>query len=1836
MRLPLRTAVSAVLTTLLATVVVATPATAGPIGQGFTVTAADLAYILKQIKIAEAHVANTTSATGPCGALVGTGPDQLASPLVSQGLRTVDGTCTNLTAGQERFGAADQTFPRMAGKDFRAAEKAPAGLFGPGSPSFPTTYADKSANNTVVDAQPRMISNLIADQTAANPAAVAAANRPVRSQGGATTPADDNGTLFIPNVTTDVGLSAPYNSWFTLFGQFFDHGIDQTVKGGGTVIVPLKTDDPLIAGPDRVPGNADDPKPGDARYVAPSMRFMVLTRAANQPGADGKLGTADDVQDAVNTDTPYVDNSQTYASHAAHQVFLREYVTDAQGRPVSTGNMLSGPLGGLPTWADTKIQSRTLLGLKLSDADALNVPMILADPYGRFVPGPARGLPQYVTRSGLVEGDTANPVRVPADVLHFDTPFLTDIAHHADPTPQDTDHNPATAPVAPRADDDDTASADFTKQPAGTYDDEMLDAHYIAGDGRVNENIGLTAVHEIFHAEHNRLVADIERVLTEDGTALAEWQLGDAWNGERIFQAARFVNEMEYQHLVFEEFARKIQPGINPFQPFAFTQTELNPAVYAEFAHAVYRFGHSMLNERIARTREDGSDASMSLLDGFLNPPAYTDGGTLTPEQAAGQIVRGMSGQVGNELDEFMTDTLRSNLLGLPMDLAAINIARGRSEGVPSLNVFRRTLHERTNDGQLAPYVSWVDLGENLKHPESLVNFVAAYGTHPSIAGAADLAAKRLAARAIVDPQDGDEPPADAAAFMNATGTWTAGNTGLDAVDLWIGGLAETTNPFGGLLGSTFNYVFENQLTRLQNGDRLYYLARTPGMNLRSQLEGNSFAELIGRTTSAHSLRADSFATADCAFDLAHLAGTVAGYERFGNQVADDPASACDEKALLIRMPDGTIRYRARNSVDKPGINAQSVFAGTDDRDRVGAGNDNDTVWGGEGDDVIEGGAGNDIALGGEGDDVLTDLGGDDISKGGPGEDAIDGGPGLDLILGGDGRDFTNGGANANLTFGGEGDDLLFAGEGEDMLWGDAGDDWAEGGDSPDLLQGDSGNLFFLDDSNKPGHDVLIGQGGDDDYDMEGGDDIGVQGPGIEKNAGGSGFDWSIASRPDQGGDDQPVDADLDLPLIPLDILAAGVRDRYNEVEALSGGARDDILRGDDVIPSTIGGAGFLGCDALDAAGIARIAGLDRIITSLPTAASAVGNQTGRPCALSGNVWGEGNILLGGAGNDTIEGRGGDDVIDGDRYLNVRLSVRDADGKELRTVGSMAQLQADVFAGRVNPRDIVTVREILTAPAAGQDTAVFSGLRDEYAVTPVDDALIVSGPDGTDTLRNIERLAFADQTVEVTAPTAYAGVSALAGDASATVVWTLPENTSGAIVTGHQVEVNDGTGTRLINAPADATSLVVDGLTNGVPVTFRVRAVTANGPGEFVGPSEPVTPKAVPVTPTTPPTTPPVTPTTPPVTPTTPPVTPTTPPVTPTTPPVTPTTPPVTPTRPVTPVAPGAPAIGRATAGNGTVTVRWTAPASNGGTPIYGYEVQALDAETGIPLDVDVAGPDATELTFAYLVPGQSYVFWIRAVNAAGASEFSATSNAVTVVAATEPDATDPPATDPPATDPPVTDPPVPGNPDVPPVTQTVPGMPTIGSVSAGNGLAIVRWTAPADQGGVPITRYEIQVLNSAGARVGKIRTAAATASALTVTGLTNGTAYRFQLRAVNSVGAGALSATSAKVQPRTVPGTPGTPTATRGAAGGPITATLRWKAPSSTGGASVTGYRITCRRLNADGTVHGAPSVTTTSGTARARTITGARAGARYRCTVQAVNAAGAGSGRTVTATTR
>jgi Ca2+-binding RTX toxin-like protein len=1717
-----------------------------PVGQGFSVTPSDLKFILAQIKIAEHHVANTTEATGLCGALVGTGPNQIPSPLISKGLRTVDGSCNNLQPGQGNFGAADQTFPRLGSKAFRPAEGRPAGLFAPTAGPL-TSYAQKKGS--VYDTQPRVISNLIVDQTSTNPAAVAAAGAPVRTQGNTgvepctapgvpvdCVPAHE--TLFIPNVTTDVGLSPPYNSLFTIFGQFFDHGVDQTVKGGASVFVPLQKDDPLIAGPNHI--FEDNPATPAIELGAddldPSLRFMALTRGQNQPGPDLVLGdvlpttnpptpctarntpagcdeSIDDVQDATNTDSPWVDQSQTYTSHPSHQAFLREYKV-VGGSPVATGMLLSGKPrvsaaqatptnpatdGGISTWKSVKDQAATKLGFLLTDADVTNIPMVLADPYGNLILNGA-GMPQYVTETGLVSGNIGSPVPVPANVKHFDTPFLTDIAHSAAPTAV----GPDTDTVAGKSLD--------TTDPAGSYDDELLDAHFACGDGRCNENIALSAVHQIFHSEHDRLIGDIQRTLNANPTLLTAYEATSTASapdrtfsyGERLFQAARFVTEMEYQHLVFEEFARKVQPAINPFEPFAFTQTEINPAVKAEFAHAVYRFGHSMLTETISRTNEDGSSNDISLLEGFLNPPTFTDGGSageLSFEDAAGSIVMGMSDQVGNELDEFVTDTLRNNLLGLPLDLSAINMTRARSEGIPALNVLRRELFGSTNDGQLKPYTSWVDFGEHLKHPASLVNFVAAYGKHLSIASATTLADKREAARLIVAPTalevTAGTPPADAAAFMNSTNATPAnpetnwanvGNqskTGLDSVDLWVGGLAETTNAFGGLLGSTFNYVFENQLTDLQNGDRLYYLARTPGMNLRTQLEGNSFAELMMRNTNAKALKADSFATADCKFDLKNLAGTKAAFDApgGGNTVPNDPNSECNETALLIRQPDGTIQYRNRNAVDPSGINGQSVYNGTPGVDRVFGGVDSDTFWGGLGNDIIEGGDGADVALGGEGDDIITDLAGDDVPKGGPGDDAIDAGPGLDIVMGGEGKDFTNGGANANETFGGEGDDFIMLGQSLDAAFGDSGDDYQEGGDQPDLMQGDSGNLFFLDDSQKPGHDILIGQGGDDDYDEEGGDDIGVAGPGVEKVASSSGFDWEIGQ-----GDPQPQDADLALPLTPLDILQVGVRDKFNETEALSGWKLDDILRGDDIVPSAAGGGGFMGCNVLDQQGLDRIAGLDALVPPLNTSlASVIAASASNDCpTLTGNpattqVWGDGNVLLGGAGSDLIEGRGAADIIDGDRYLSVRLSVRNGAGTEIGSasiegpgqsamtsrylhvgggptgalIAGSPTLMEDVFAGKVNPGNIVAVREVVT-PSAGEttgniDTALFSDVRANYSCT----VGAVTSPCGTVSTGN-------------------------------NTIMTVTHTAAGGGGGGN----DDGT----------------DTLRNIEKLQFADT------------------------------------------------------------------------------VAPPAPIIGLAVAGNSSATVDWTATV--GETTGFDVEVTRVGTPDVVVAPLRLADTGTTTLDVTSLANGTAYKFRVRAKNDVGAGPFSAFSNTVTPI--------------------------------------TVPDVPTIGTAIAGAASATVAFTPPAATGGATITRLDVRVVNAAGAQVGALRPASPTATSLLVTNLTNGATVRFQVAAVSAAGSSAFSALSNRVTPTaaavaTVPGAPLIRNARPGAVGGPVTAIANWRVPAN-GGSAITGYRVTA--IPATGTP--IVSAVLTPVAVRDETFEMTLPAGNYRFTVVAINAVG------------
>ena len=504
----------------------------------------------------------------------------------------------------------------------------------------------------------------------------------------------------------------------------------------------------------------------------------------------------------------------------------------------------------------------------------------------------------------------------------------------------------------------------------------------------------------------------------------------------------------------------------------------------------------------------------------------------------------GLSDQVGNEIDEFVTNTLRNNLLGLPLDLPAINMTRARSEGIPSLNNVRKQIFapDQRRPAE-AVHRTGSTSARQLKHPESLVNFVAAYGTHPTItrrghrstaarprhdrsSTARSCPAGRRPGRRPADPgrrERGQRAPAGRRGRLHVqhrhAGRTPAARppTGLDDIDLWVGGLAEHTNLFGGLLGTTFNYVFENQLTNLQNGDRFYYLARTPGMNLRAQLEGNSFAELIMRNTTAHTLKADPFATADCKFELGNLTSPATSWA--ARQAHHRRRLGAGRPGVGVRReraaaPDGRRHDRATARPTPPmpsGINAQAVYNGTRRHVATGSGAATTTTPSG----VARATTSSRVVTAPTSHSAVTATTSSPTSpattcpRAVPATTPSTAAPASTSSWLATGNDFTNGGANSNEHFLGAGDDFAIAGQGIDAIFGDSGDDWEEGGDQPDLLIGDSSSFFF-DDHNVPGHDILIGQGGDDDYDLEGGDDIGVAGPGVEKNAGAAGFDWEI------------------------------------------------------------------------------------------------------------------------------------------------------------------------------------------------------------------------------------------------------------------------------------------------------------------------------------------------------------------------------------------------------------------------------------------------------------------------------------------------------------------------------------------------------------------------------------------------------------------------------------------------------------------------------------------------------------------------------------------------------
>ncbi len=184
------------------------------------------------------------------------------------------------------------------------------------------------------------------------------------------------------------------------------------------------------------------------------------------------------------------------------------------------------------------------------------------------------------------------------------------------------------------------------------------------------------------------------------------------------------------------------------------------------------------------------------------------------------------------------------------------------------------------------------------------------------------------------------------------------------------------------------------------------------------------------------------------------------------------------------------------------------------------------------------------------------------------------------------------------------------------------------------------------------------------------------------------------------------------------------------------------------------------------------------------------------------------------------------------------------------------------------------------------------------------------------------------------------------------------------------------------------------------------------------------------------------------------------------------------------------------------------------------------------------------------------------------------------------------------------------------------PGTMDAPTLEAGDEQLIATWTAPTNTGGSEITGYELQYSSDGGTTWSDppIEVAALAAKAI-ISGLSNGSSYEVQVRAVNAQGAGGWS-DSALASPVAVPHAPNAP----GLTPENSQLTVYWTAPTSDGGSAITGYELQYRQYSSDGGTTWSDPPIEVAAPATKTIITGLINGSSYEVQVRAVNAQGAG----------
>jgi peroxidase len=307
---------------------------------------------------------------------------------------------------------------------------------------------------------------------------------------------------------------------------------------------------------------------------------------------------------------------------------------------------------------------------------------------------------------------------------------------------------------------------------------------FMAGDVRAQENPDLTALQTLFVREHNY---QVDQLATQHPN----------WSGDQLYQQAKAIVTAEIAHITYSEFLPHLL-GPDALTPYHGYNPNVDPRITEEFAGAAYRFGHSIVSAALTKFGEQGQTlADQNLKDAFFESPSIFEA-----NGGADALLRHLNSDASNALDVHIVDDLR-NFLNVPpdaMDLAAINIQRGRDLGLGTLNETRQALG-------LAPYTTF-------------------------------------------DQITSDKTTVDALKV--------AYNDDVNSIDLWTGGLAEDHTP-GAMIGQTFGTIIARQFENLRDGDRYWFENQGFDSRTLNQIENTTLSDIMTRDTDTKNIQPDAF-----------------------------------------------------------------------------------------------------------------------------------------------------------------------------------------------------------------------------------------------------------------------------------------------------------------------------------------------------------------------------------------------------------------------------------------------------------------------------------------------------------------------------------------------------------------------------------------------------------------------------------------------------------------------------------------------------------------------------------------------------------------------------------------------------------------------------------------------------------------------------------------------------------------------------------------------------------------------------------------------------------------